>query len=207
MSDVGAARGGVIAYAPGSIGNIGPGLDVLGCALTGVGDEVHAWWSDEHRGVTVVETGHPDITADPARNACALAARAVLDQASETPRGIALAVTKGLPLAGGQGGSGASAVAAAVAVNQLIVAAGGTALDTNGLLAASLVAESVVAGRHLDNLAPSLMGGVVCVRSVDPPDVHHVPVHTAPWFALALPDIRLRTADARAALPAMVSRA
>ena len=30
----------VRAFAPGGIGNLGPGLDVLGCAVTGVGDSV-----------------------------------------------------------------------------------------------------------------------------------------------------------------------
>lgn len=200
---------GVIAYAPGGIGNLGPGLDVLGCAITGGGDEVHAWWTDEP-GVVVVESGHPDIPTDAKRNACAIAAQAVLDRAvgiyGGAERGIALSVVKGLPLSAGQGGSSASAVAAAVAANQLIVLAGGDALDRVGLLQASLEAESVVAGRHLDNVASSLMGGVICVRGIDPPDVTNVPVRMELWFALAHPAIRIRTADARAVLPASFSR-
>lgn len=205
MSAKSRERGGVIAFAPGSIGNMGPGLDVLGCAITGAGDEVHAWWSDDG-GVTVVDAGHPELPTDAARNACAIAAHAVMRRAPHLTRGVMLSVRKGLPLSAGQGGSGASAVAAAVAVNQLIVNAGGDALDTSGLLAASLIAETHVAGRHLDNLAASLMGGVICIRGIDPPDVANVPVNTPLWFALAHPDIRVRTADARAALPMMVSR-
>ncbi len=201
-----ATRGGIIAYAPGSIGNIGPGLDVLGCALTGPGDEVHAWWAEHALGVTVVEAGHPDLPSDASRNACAIAAQAVLDRAPHLHRGVHLAVRKGLPLSGGQGGSGASAVAAAVAVNQLIVQAGGDALDTPGLLATSLVAEASVAGRHLDNLAASLMGGVICIRGTDPPDVSSVPVNVPLWFALAHPAIHLRTADSRAVLPQFFPR-
>ncbi len=204
MSDD-AARG-IIAFAPGSIGNLGPGLDVLGCAVTGAGDEVHAWWSESGRGVTVVDAGHPDIPTDPQKNACAIAAQAVLDRAPHVDRGVMLTVRKGLPLSGGQGGSGASAVAAAVAVNQLIVQAGGDSLDQAGLLATSLVAESIVAGRHLDNLAASLMGGVICIRGIDPPDVTNVPVHTAIWFALAHPSIHIRTADSRAVLPQFFPR-
>ncbi len=199
-------RGGIVAYAPGSIGNLGPGLDVLGCALTGLGDEVHAWWTDGPPGVTIVDAGHPELSTDPARHACAIAVQAVLDRSAPVARGLALAVTKGIPLAGGQGGSAASAVAAAVAVNQLIIHAGGVGLNAAGLLEASLVAESTVAGRHLDNVAPSLLGGVTCVLALDPPDVVPVPVKTPLWFALALPDIQLRTADARAALPPSVPR-
>ena len=202
--------GGIRAYAPGGIGNLGPGLDVLGCALTGAGDEVHVWWTDEP-GVTVVDAGHPELPTDPALNACAIAARWVLQRAvgiddGGAPgvfagRGIALHTYKGLPLSAGQGGSSASAVAAAVAANQLVVAAGGDALDRIGLLHAALAAETAVAGRHLDNIAASFLGGVTCVRSVDPPDVSSVPVAADLWFALAHPAIRVRTADARAVLP------
>ena len=201
MSD----RGGVVAFAPGSLGNLGPGLDVLGCALTGAGDEVHAWWTDAP-GVTIVDTGHPELSHDPLRHACAIAAQAVLRRVPHVERGVALSVRKGLPLSAGQGGSGASAVAAAVAVNQLIVQNGGDALDAVGLLETSLVAESQVAGRHLDNLAASLLGGVICVLGIDPPDVSNVPVNVPLWFALAHPDIGVRTADARAVLPASYSR-
>jgi len=200
---------GVIAYAPGGIGNLGPGLDVLGCAITGAGDEVHAWWTDTP-GVTIVNAGHPELPTDASRNACAIAARAVLDRAvgiyGGQERGVALWVRKGLPLSAGQGGSSASAVAAAVAVNQLVVIEGGDPLDRVGLLLASLEAEAVVAGRHLDNVASSLMGGVICVRGIDPPDVTNVPVRCELWFALAHPSIRIRTADARAVLPAVYSR-
>ncbi len=196
-----AQRGGIVASAPGSIGNLGAGLDVLGCAVTGPGDEVHAWWSEQSLGVTVVDAGHPDLPTDAPRNACAIAAQAVLDRAPHLHRGVNLAVRKGLPLSGGQGGSGASAVAAAVAVDQLIVQAGADALGTVGLLATSLVAETSVAGRHLDNLAASLIGGVICVRGIDPPDVSRVPVNVPLWFALVHPSIHLRTADSRAVLP------
>jgi homoserine kinase len=201
------AAHGVIAFAPGSIGNLGPGLDVLGCAVTGPGDQVHAWWNDDAGGVVIVDAGHPDLPTDPLRNACAIAAQAVLDRAPHLARGVSLSVHKGLPLSGGQGGSGASAVAAAVAVNQLIVQAGGDALDTTGLLATSLVAEAAVAGRHLDNLAASLMGGVICILGIDPPDVSNVPVAVPVWFAMAHPSIHIRTADSRAVLPQFVPRA
>ncbi|MES2522077.1 MAG: homoserine kinase [Gemmatimonadota bacterium] len=199
----------IFAYAPGGIGNLGPGLDVLGCAITGAGDEVQAWWTDEP-GVVILDAGHPELSVDPALNACAIAATAVLDRAvgiyGGAERGVALRVHKGLPLSAGQGGSSASAVAAAVAVNQLVVMEGGDPLDRVGLLQAALIAETAVAGRHLDNVASSLMGGVICVRGIDPPDVCNVPVRMDLWFALAHPAIRVRTADARSVLPASLPR-
>lgn len=196
---------GVIGYAPGSIGNIGPGLDVLGCALTGAGDEVQVWWSDG-QDIDIVDAGHPALPKDPLSNICALAATAVCERIGGIHRGIHVRVCKGLPLAAGQGGSGASAVAAAVAVNQLCIDAGYSGLNPSELLIASLDAESRVSGRHLDNIAASLFGGIICIQSLDPPSVINVPVHTDLWFAIAHPHIEVRTADARAVLPATVRR-
>src|SRR5919109_2691532 len=103
------------AYSPGSIGNFGPGLDVLGCAVDGAGDTVTAEFADTP-GITVLDPGHPSLSPDPGAHASAIAAHAVVRRATHmgatTPSGgIALRVTKGLPLSAGQGGSAASAVA------------------------------------------------------------------------------------------------
>ena len=197
----------VRAFAPASIGNMGPGLDVLGCAVTGAGDTVIAEWCDDG-GVVVRDPGHPDLPSDPALHSSAIAAAAVLRQAlgsgTRAPAaGIALTVKKDLPLSAGQGGSAASAVAGAVAANALC----GSPLPVDALLDACLVAESTVAGRHLDNLAPSLLGGICLVRSMDPIDVVRLPVPASLFIVLAHPAQRLRTADARAVLPATIDRA
>ena len=191
----------VEAFSPGSIGNIGPGLDVLGCAVTGAGDRVHARLID---GVDIVleDPGHPSLPTDPARHACAIAADSVRRACGQPHAGVALRVSKGLPLSAGQGGSAASAVAAAVAMHALL----GEPLSESQLIACCLDAEAAVAGRHLDNIAPSLLGGVITILSNDPPDVARVPVHTAPWFAMAYPHITVRTADARSVLPDFVPR-
>jgi homoserine kinase len=189
----------VTAYAPGGVGNVGPGLDILGLAVAGAGDTVRAEWTRE-AGIHVRDPGHPGLSSDPTRHTSALAARAVLTAAHATgaaSRGIALSVTKGLPLAGGQGGSAASAVAGAVAVNALL----GGPLDRQALLDACLVAEEAVAGRHLDNIAPSLMGGIVLIRCMQPTDVVALPVPAELIVVLVRPEQQMRTAEARAVLP------
>jgi homoserine kinase len=191
----------VTAFAPGSVGNIGPGLDILGLAVAGLGDHVTARLGGAP-GVRLLDPGHPELSADPARHSAALAADAVLRRAGANYEGVSLTVRKGLPLSGGQGGSAASAVAAAVAVNALLE----TPLDADELLAACVAAESVVAGRHADNVAPSLLGGVTLVRSLEPLDVIPLPVPANLAVVLALPEQRLRTADSRAVLPLEVSR-
>lgn len=192
----------VRAFAPGSTGNIGPGLDILGCALTGPGDAVEARVVDQP-GVQIESSGHPDLPSDPLRHASAIAAAEVLRRAHADRIGVALRVTKGLPLAGGQGGSAASAVAGALATNALL----GGPLDQRELLLSALVAEERLAGRHIDNLAPALFGGVVLIRSIDPLDIVHLPVPPNLRVVIVHPQMQLRTTDARAVLPTVVDRA
>ncbi|MFL5620622.1 MAG: homoserine kinase [Gemmatimonadaceae bacterium] len=196
----------VVVSVPGGIGNLGPGLDVLGCAVAGLRDEVTAEWCDAP-GVSLLDAGHPELPTDPARHTSAIAAAAVLDVARRRGAplpapGVALTVRKALPLSGGQGGSAASAVAGAVAADALC----GSVLDRTSLLSCCLLAEETVAGRHLDNIAPSLLGGIVLVRSVDPIDVVRLPIPDGLRIVLVHPAQRLRTSDARGVLPASLPR-
>jgi len=194
----------VTAFAPGGVGNVGPGLDILGLAVAGAGDTVTAEWTREP-GIQLRDPGHPSLPCEPARHTAALAARADLEAAGERlagGSGIALSVRKGLPLSGGQGGSAASAVAGAVAANALL----GAPLDQTGLLDACLAAEETVAGRHLDNIAASLLGGIVLIRCMEPPDLVTLPVPEELTVVLVRPEQSLRTADARAVLPMTVLR-
>jgi homoserine kinase len=194
----------VTAFAPASVGNVGPGLDIVGLAVEGPGDQVRAEWIDG-TGVRVLDPGHPELPAEAERHASALAAMAVLRRAGgdAAGRGIGLRVTKGLPLSGGQGGSAASAVAGAVAVNALL----GSPLGRPALLDACLDAEEAVAGRHADNIAPALLGGIVLIRTMDPLDLVELPVPPELFVVLVRPEQRMRTADARTVLPREVPRA
>ena len=193
----------VSVFAPGGVGNVGPGLDIVGLALTGAGDTVRAEWS-AIAGVQILDPGHPELPREPTRHTAALAARAVLDRVDKrlAGEGIALTVRKGLPLSGGQGGSAASAVAGAVAVNALL----GNPLDSLELIRACLAAEERVSGRHADNIVPSLIGGIVLIRSLDPLDLIRLPVPQELRVVVALPEQRLPTAEGRAVLPRDVAR-
>ena len=190
------------AYAPGSIGNVGPGLDILGLAVTGAGDTVVAE-RIEGGHIVVIDPGHPELPNDPTRHASALAAAAVLRRIGQASVGIGLRLRKGLPLSGGQGGSAASAVAGAGAVNALF----DSPLTPMELIEVALEAESAVAGRHADNVAPSVLGGLVLIRSMDPLEVIRLPIPEALYLVLAHPHMELRTAEGRAALPTQVPMA
>ncbi len=199
------------AFAPGSIGNVGPGFDTLGLAVDGIGDTVTvALVADGPSRLAVTGRDAGQVPLDPERNAAAIAARAYLRR-----RGIVgeLAVTldKGLPFAGGLGGSAASCVAGAFAAQLLVGALAGDAAGREDpaasaaagldLLAAALAGEAAVASAHLDNIAASALGGLTLVRSVEPIDVIPLRVAAPWWLALWTPRVRVETRAARALLP------
>jgi homoserine kinase len=189
------------AYAPGSIGNVGPGFDVLGLAVDGIGDRVTVTLTRRESRVEAI-TGRDStlVPLNPAKNCAAIAANAYLE-----PYGFRaiVSVDKGLALSGGMGGSAASSVAGAYAAALAL----GQAPQQRDILAAALEGEAALSGRHLDNIAPSVVGGLALSRSVDPIDVVKLPVAADWWIALVTPDVRIRTKEARAMLPDLTERA
>jgi homoserine kinase len=73
-------------------------------------------------------------------------------------------------------------------------------------VSACLEAEEGVSGRHADNIAPSLLGGIVLIRSLEPLDLVQLPIPDDLRVVLARPDQQLRTAHARSVLPEQVVR-
>ncbi len=191
----------ITAFAPATVANLGPGFDVLGLALHEPGDRVTARVI-EGKDVRIASITGDDgeLPTDAKRNTAGIAATITLKLAGVTT-GIELELEKGLPLGSGLGSSAASAAAAAWAVNRLI----GSPLMDLDLVEACLEAETVVSGRHADNVAAAVMGGLVMVRSVDPLDVVRLPVPRGLTIAVVTPDFVLHTAEGREALPKTVS--
>jgi homoserine kinase len=192
----------VTVFAPGTTANLGPGFDCLGMAFTGKGDRVIARRVSGGQ-VRVVSVSDPRIPTDPERNTAAIAARSVLRRAKATDVGLELSIEKGLPLSGGMGGSAASAAAGAVAAD----AVAGTRLHKLELIEAAMDAEAVVAGRHADNVAPSVLGGAVVVAAVDPLTIASIRVHPEIELVLVTPAYGVETQKARAVLPREIPRA
>jgi homoserine kinase len=132
----------------------------------------------------------------PGRNTAGAAAGAVLNLAG-TPFGVTLEVRKGLPLAAGMGGSAASAVAAAVAVNGLL----GSPLTQEALLKCAMEGEAVASGAaHADNAAPSLLGGLVLVPIWKPLRIIPLEVPEELFSVHVHPHMEVETAGAREVL-------
>jgi len=100
-------------------------------------------------------------------------------------------------MAGGIGGSAASSVAGAYAAGL----AAGMRPTYEQIILAALAGEEAVSGRHLDNIAPITLGGLVLSRSIEPLDVIKLPVPEHWRVVLARPNARVETKKARAILP------
>lgn len=185
----------IAAYAPGSVSNVACGFDIMGFALDEPGDVVMAAPQDAP-GVSIAAI-HGDggrLTTDPRKNTASAAVLALL-QRLETTRGVSLMIHKGLPLASGVGSSGASAVAAVVAVNELL----GRPAPMTMLLECAMAGEQAGCGSvHPDNVTPSLYGGFILARSAQPPDIVQLPVPEGLACAVLHPHIEIQTGAARA---------
>jgi homoserine kinase len=188
------------AFAPATMANLGVGFDILGLALHEPGDIVRAELSDQP-GVQIIDIvgDGGQLTRDPDKNTAGIAATSTL-RLLGTSQGVRLIIRKNLPLASGLGSSSASAVAAAVAVNALF----GSPLSLKELLLPSLDGEEAVSGRHADNVAPCLFGGITLVMGIDVEQIYMLPVPPSLHLALVTPDVAVPTAMARAVLPATV---
>ena len=188
----------ITAFAPASIGNVGVGFDMLGLALSGVGDRVSARRRDEAGVVITAALGpdgrqHPKLSMDAQRNTASIAAEALWRSAAAAG-GIEIVVHKGIPLLSGMGSSAASAVAAVVAANALLDAP----FDTAELLNFALEGEKFASGGlHADNVAPSLLGGLVlCPHELLPRTIAlNPPVGLS--SVLVHPELEVDTATAR----------
>lgn len=187
----------VRAFAPGSVGNIGVGFDLLGHSIEGVRDVALVRRIDEPTvRITAIRgevPGAGTLPLDAGRNTAGqalIALRAKLRVA----HGFELELEKGIPLGSGLGGSAASCVAALVAANALL----DEPLPREALYEFALDGESVSSGsRHGDNVAPMLLGGVVMAT-----DTRMIPLQVPEWLHAVVvhPDQVLETRRARAVL-------
>ena len=184
--------------APATIGNIACGFDVFGMAVERPCDAVVARAVREP-GVTIERiTGDVGpIPSDAARNSAGVAARAVLEMAGAHSAGVALELHKGIPLAGGMGGSASSAVVGAVAADRVI----GAGLSRRQLLQCAVAGELAGSGSPAaDNVAPALYGGIVLVLPGKSLQVVELPVPPELWVVVVRPHLETRTEDARRVL-------
>ena len=102
-----------------------------------------------------------------------------------------------MPFGSGLGSSAASAAAAVLAVSELLR----TGLSKRELLRAACLGEQVASGSfHADNIAPSLLGGIMLIRDNETLDVHRLHVPKGLCVAVVYPQVEVLTKTARGIL-------
>ena len=190
-------------FSPASIGNIGPGFDVLGLAIDGLGDTVVAREISGNEVVieNIFNADH-DISNDPDKNTAGIAAKETL-RALGIKNGVGLILTKGMPSGSGLGSSAASAAAGAYAVNKLFN--GG--LSEDELILAAMKGEAYVSGGYFaDNVAPSILGGATLTQSIDPLKVSKLGTIDELILVLIIPNIQILTKDSRDVIPNKIDK-
>ena len=197
MSPGSVTTGKATAFAPASAANVAIGFDILGFSVDVLGDSVTVERTDKPGVIILGSTGVvTDIPTDPEKNTAGRALLA-MQQVLNPGFGFAASIHKGIPLGSGLGGSAASAVAAVVAANALLP----KPLSKIELLKFAMQGEAVSSGSlHVDNISPSLFGGLVLTVGIDNPRVKQIPVPNGIRAILVHPHLFLSTKQARGIL-------
>ena len=177
---------------PATSANVGAGFDSLGLALS-----MHNVFTfEESRRIEISSLDGTHIPSGP-NNLVFRSARAVYDQLGIPLKGLRITQRNDIPMARGLGSSSACIVAGLLGANALL----GSPLTQRQMLTLATAIEG-----HPDNVAPAMLGGFV-TSVYDEGLVYTVKKDIDPDLAFAafVPDFRLLTAKARAALPEMVS--
>ncbi|NRB51188.1 MAG: homoserine kinase [Saprospiraceae bacterium] len=194
---------GLKVFAPASVANVACGFDVLGFALEKPGDEIIVRFSDKPGlRITAITGAKGKLPFEVEKNTAGFSAQRLLEHLGETDRGIEMEIHKKMPFGSGLGSSAASAVAGVMAVNELLK----RPLEKRELLHFAVLGEQLADGAyHADNVAPSLIGGMILIRSNEDLDVHRLPLPQGLYASVVYPHVKILTKDARAVLSDQVS--
>ncbi len=201
------SNSGIKVFAPATVANVGCGFDILGLAIEQPGDEIIARWSDEPGfRITKITGAKNKLSFVPTENTAGVAALALLADLKNDDllagRGINLEVHKKMPFSSGLGSSAASAVGAAMAINELLR----RPYTKRELLPFAMAGEELASGaRHADNVAPSLLGGLQLVRDNETLDIHRLHTPRGLYVTVVYPHVSVPTKEARAILSKTVS--
>jgi len=185
--------------APSSTANLGPGFDVFGLAVDAFFDEITL--TKKKSGVSIVT--EDNIPTDPDNNTAGLVVKNMIKK-FKIKDGIEIKIKKGVPAGFGMGSSAASAAATVIAFDKMY----GLKLDKKTLVEFAGSGEKASAGSvHYDNVAASVLGGFVIVRT-NPLNVIKIEPPMNLRMCIAVPKLdvpKKKTKVSRGVLPKKVS--
>ena len=190
----------ITVVAPSSTANLGPGFDVFGLAINAFYDEI-TLTKKKTKGVSIITKD--DIPTNPNKNTAGLVVKNMIKK-FKTKDGIEIKIKKNIPPGYGMGSSAASAAAAAVAFDKLYQ----LKLDGNSLVEFAGIGEKASAGSiHYDNVAASVLGGFVIVKT-NPLEIIKIDPPTTLRMCIAVPKLKVpkkKTKVSRSVIPRKIS--
>jgi len=181
--------------APSSTANLGPGFDIFGLAIDAFFDEITLTKTKSE--ITIITNDNVPTNID--NNTAGLVVKN-MKKKFKIKDGIKIKIKKGVPAGFGMGSSAASAAAAAVAFDKLF----GLKLSRNSLVEFAGYGEKASAGSiHYDNVAASVLGGFVIVKT-DPLNVIRIDPPSNLRMCIAIPKLdvpKKKTKVSRSVIP------
>ena len=181
--------------APSSTANLGPGFDIFGLAIDAFYDEITLTKTKSE--ITIITNDNVPTNID--NNTAGLVVKN-MKKKFKIKDGIEIKIKKGVPAGFGMGSSAASAAAAAVAFDKLFR----LKLSRNSLVEFAGYGEKASAGSiHYDNVAASVLGGFVIVKT-NPLNVIRIDPPTNLRMCIAIPKLdvpKKKTKVSRSVIP------
>lgn len=186
-----------------SSANLGPGFDTLALCHDFGHDRVTVTVAGNGKaGVTIISN---DTPTSPGLNSAGRAAQEFLKKFGISDS-VSIEIEKGIPLSSGLGGSGSSSAATVTALDQLY----GTNLTKDEKIMLSGYGESgSIEGRHYDNVAASILGGLVIVGSKGRIQSRRIEISPEFKFIIAVPHVEIvpsKTEKMRSIIPDTITR-
>ena len=192
------AKPGIKIFAPASVANVAVGFDILGFALDRPGDEIIVREGTQPGLViTEIQGAQGRLPYEIKKNTAGYAAFRLLEFIGEDDRPIEMEIHKKMPFGSGLGSSAASAAGGVFAVNEFLK----TGLSKMEILRFAVEGEQIADGAfHADNVAPSLLGGMIMIRDNESLDLKKLPVPAGLFVTVIYPHTEVLTKDSRSIL-------
>lgn len=182
-------------YAPATVANVAVGYDHLGFAIDKPGDEVLIREGKEAGlKISKITGAKGRLPYEVEKNTAGFAALQLLRHLGELDRPLEMEIRKKMPFGSGLGSSAASAAAGVYAVDRFLK----TGLHKRDLLRFAVAGEQIADGAwHADNVAPSLLGGMVLIRDNKSLDLVKLHIPKGLFAIVIYPHIQIFTKDSR----------
>ena len=190
----------ILIKSPATVANLSCGFDILGICLQRPYDEIEIKIIPSKKIIiNSIDSEFSKIPTIPNQNTGGIPALQIQSDYSLN-FGFEINIKKGIPLCGGLGSSAATAAGVTYGINKLL----GDKLSQDEMIKYALEGEKLSSNDpHADNIGPCLMGGLVLIKDIRPPNLIQLPIGDF-YFSIIHPFVEIETKLAREVLPSKV---